>query len=240
MTEILVVDDDRDVAQSIELALRRHDFRVTLAYSGVEALKTLRRYLPDLVILDVMMPGMSGLEVCRRMRNDPNLADLPVIFLTARGQARDRIEGYKAGADDYVGKPFILEELLLRVRAILRRVERAPAREATSELGAGGLVLDMRTFEVTTREKTVLLTPTEFDLLYHLMAHAGQIFSSERLLQEVWDFPYDTGSTDLVRAHVKNLREKIEPNPREPTYLRTVPRHGYVVSEALSDPGGEN
>jgi DNA-binding response OmpR family regulator len=236
MTEILVVDDDRDVAQSIELALRRHDFRVTLAYSGVEALKTLRRYRPDLVILDVMMPGMSGLEVCRRMRTDPNLADLPVIFLTARGQARDRIEGYKAGADDYVAKPFILEELLLRVRAILRRVERAPVQEATSELGAGGLVLDTRTFEVTTREKTVLLTPTEFDLLYHLMSHAGQIFSSERLLQEVWDFPYDTGSTDLVRAHVKNLRDKIEPNPRAPTYLRTVPRHGYVVSETLSDP----
>jgi two-component system response regulator RpaA len=180
---------------------------------------------------------MSGLEVCRRMRTDPNLVDLPVIFLTARGQARDRIEGFKAGADDYIGKPFVLEELLLRVRAILRRVERAPAQEAAPSLGAGGLVLDMRTFEVTTREKTVLLTPTEFDLLYHLMAHAGQVFSSERLLQEVWDFPYDTGSTDLVRAHVKNLRDKIEPDPRSPTYLRTVPRHGYVVSEA--SPGAD-
>ena len=239
MTEILVVDDDRDVAQSIELALRRHDFRVVLAYSGVEALKTLRRYRPDLVVLDVMMPGMSGLEVCRRMRNDPSLTDLPVIFLTARGQARDRIEGFKAGADDYIGKPFILEELLLRVQAILRRVERLPAQEAPFVIEADGLSLDVRTFEVTTREKTVLLTPTEFDLLYHLMANAGQVFSSERLLQEVWDFPYDTGSTDLVRAHVKNLRDKIEPNPREPTYLRTVPRHGYVIAESGSDSDGE-
>jgi two-component system response regulator RpaA len=240
MTEILVVDDDRDVAQSIELALRRHDFRVNLAYSGVEALKTLRRYRPDLVVLDVMMPGMSGFEVCRRMRADPTLSDLPVIFLTARGQARDRIEGFKAGADDYVSKPFILEELLLRVRAILRRVERLPAQEAPSVIEVGGLSLDVRTFEVTTREKTVLLTPTEFDLLYHLMANAGQVFSSERLLQEVWDFPYDTGSTDLVRAHVKNLRDKVEPNPREPTYLRTVPRHGYMIAETCpgSDGGG--
>jgi DNA-binding response OmpR family regulator len=231
MTEILVVDDDRDVAQSIELALRRHDFRVTVAHSGVEALKTLRRYRPDLVILDVMMPGMSGLEVCRRMRADPSSSDLPVIFLTARGQVRDRIEGFKAGADDYVGKPFILEELLLRVRAILRRVERAPLEESPTVVSAGGLSLDTHTFEVTTPEKTALLTPTEFDLLYHLMVHAGQVFSSERLLQEVWDFPYDTGSTDLVRAHVKNLREKIEPDPRNPAYLRTIPRHGYVLSQ---------
>ena len=234
MTEILVVDDDRDVAQTIEMALRRHDFRVTLAYSGVEALKILRRYRPDLVILDVMMPSMSGLEVCRRMRAEPNLADLPVVFLTARGQARDRIEGFKAGADDYVSKPFILEELLLRVRAILRRVAKTPLEETLSAVEAGGLSLDTRAFEVTTREKTVLLTPTEFDLLYHLMTHAGQVFSSERLLQEVWDFPYDTGSTDLVRAHVRNVREKIEPDPRNPIYLRTVPRHGYVVPEVFS------
>jgi DNA-binding response OmpR family regulator len=239
MTEILVVDDDRDVAQTIELALRRHDFRVALAYSGVEALKALRRYRPDLVILDVMMPGMGGFEVCRRMRNDPSLADLPVIFLTARGQARDRIEGLKAGADDYVSKPFILEELLLRVQAILRRIERLPAQEAPSVIEAGGLSLDMRSFEVTTQEKTVLLTPTEFDLLHHLMANAGQVFSSERLLQEVWDFPFDTGSTDLVRAHVKNLRDKVEPNPRAPTYLRTVPRHGYVVAKVCSDSDSE-
>jgi DNA-binding response OmpR family regulator len=230
MTEILVVDDDRDVAQSIELALRRHEFRVTLAHSGVEALKTLHRYQPDLVILDVMMPGMSGLEVCRRMRTDPNLADLPVIFLTARGQARDRIEGFKAGADDYIGKPFILEELLLRVRAILRRVDMVPTDTQPNLIEAGGLALDTRTFEVTTREKKVLLTPTEFDLLYYLMVHAGQVFASERLLQEVWDFPYDTGSTDLVRAHVKNLRAKIEPDPSKPTYLRTVPRHGYMLA----------
>jgi DNA-binding response OmpR family regulator len=231
MTEILVVDDDRDVAQSIELALRRRGFRVTLAYSGVEAIKVLRRYRPDLVILDVLMPGMGGLEVCRHLRMDDITADLPIIFLTARGQERDRIEGFKAGADDYVGKPFNLEELILRVNAVLRRAGRAPAETALPVLRAGGLVLDTRTFEVTTpRKGKVLLTPTEFDLLYHLMLHAGQVYSSERLLQEVWDFPHDTGSTDLVRAHIKNLRDKIEPDPRSPTCVKTVPRHGYVIA----------
>jgi DNA-binding response OmpR family regulator len=232
MVEILVVDDDRDVAQSIEIALRRRGFRVTLAYSGVEALKVLHRYRPDLVLLDVVMPGMGGLEVCRRLRADESLADLPVIFLTARGRERDRIDGLRVGADDYLGKPFSLEELVLRIKAVLRRFHRDPVEEHPEELVVGSLRLNSRTFEVTTSERSgILLTPTEFDLLYHLMSNAGQIFSSDRLLQEVWDFPYDTGSTDLVRAHIKNLREKIEPNPREPTYLRTVPRHGYMVAE---------
>jgi DNA-binding response OmpR family regulator len=230
MSEILVVDDDRDVAQSIELSLRRRGFRVTLAHSGVEALKTLRRYRPDLVILDILMPGMSGLEVCRHLRADPNTVELPVIFLTARGQEQDRIDGLRAGADDYLSKPFNLEELLLRVKAVLRRAQQDPVQERPAELVAGGLHLDCRTFEVTTEAKEgVLLTPTEFDLLYYLMSNAGQVFSSDRLLQEVWDFPYDTGSTDLVRAHIKNLREKIEENPRSPTYLRTIPRHGYTI-----------
>ena len=232
VAEILVVDDDRDVAQSIELALRRHGFRVVLAHSGVEALKLLRRYRPDLVLLDVLMPGMSGIEVCRRLRADENTAEMPIIFLTARGQERDRIEGLRAGADDYLSKPFNLEELILRVKAVLRRAKREAAEDKALEVVAGGLRLDNRTFEVSTPEKAgILLTPTEFDLLYHLMSHAGQVFSSDRLLQEVWDFPYDTGSTDLVRAHIKNLREKIEPNPRSPIYLRTVPRHGYMIAE---------
>ncbi len=232
MNEILVVDDDRDVARSIELALRRRGFRVSLAHSGVEALKLLRRCRPHLVILDVVMPGLDGLEVCRRLRADPNTAELPIIFLTARGQDQDRIAGLRAGADDYISKPFNLEELVLRVKAVLRRCCREPSPEQPAKLTAGGLVLDSRKFEVTTPEKKrVLLTPTEFDLLYHLMSHAGQVFSSERLLQEVWDFPHNTGSTDLVRAHVKNLREKIEPDPRHPIYLRTVPRHGYMVPE---------
>lgn len=230
MSEILVVDDDRDVAQSIELSLRRRGYRVMLAHSGVEALKTLRRYRPDIVILDILMPGMSGLEVCRYLRTDPNTSDLPIIFLTARGQEQDRIEGLRAGADDYLSKPFNLEELILRVKAVLRRAQIDPAPEQSAELVAGDLRLDCRTFEVMTGDRDgILLTPTEFDLLYYLMSNAGQVFSSERLLQEVWDFPYDTGSTDLVRAHIKNLREKIELNPREPVHLRTIPRHGYTI-----------
>ena len=230
MKDILVVDDDHDVAESIQLALRRRGFQVRVAYSGVEALKLLRRNRPSLVVLDVMMPGMNGFDVCRRLRADERMADLPIIFLTARAQGRDRIEGLRAGADDYLCKPFYLEELILRVQAVLRRYELNTGEDHPESLKVGDLELNSRTFVATTPDKgEVLLTPTEFDLLYHLMLHAGRVFSSDLLLQQVWDFPYDTGSTDLVRAHIKNLREKIEPDSRHPTYVVTIPRHGYVM-----------
>jgi DNA-binding response OmpR family regulator len=142
--------------------------------------------------------------------------------LTARSQEQDRIDGLRAGADDYLSKPFNLEELLLRVKAVLRRAQQDPVQERSAELEAGGLHLDCRTFEVTTEGKEgILLTPTEFDLLYYLMSNAGQVFSSDRLLQEVWDFPYDTGSTDLVRAHIKNLR--VHPSTCAPYHATGTP-----------------
>lgn len=230
MNEILIVDDDRDVAQTIGMTLKRHDFRVQVAYGGLEALRMLKHVHPDLVLLDVMMPGLDGFEVCRRMRQDEETAMIPIIFLTARGLDQDRITGFRVGADDYVSKPFNSEELVMRIKAVLRRCQSAQAQESSGALRTGRLRLDKQTFTLTTPEKSVLLTPTEFDLMYHLMAHAGEIFSSERLLREVWSFPYNAGSTDLVRAHVRNLREKIEPDPQHPVYLQTVQRHGYVIS----------
>jgi DNA-binding response OmpR family regulator len=180
------------------------------------------------------MPGVDGYQVCRQIRGDPLLKDLPVLFLTARGKDEDKIEGFRAGADDYLAKPFNMEELQLRVRAILRRVqpEATPAGAARDpyRLQAGEVVLDCRTFEVTTPAGTVLLTNVQFDLLYHLMSNADQVFTSQQLLQDVWDYPRDTGSSELVRAHIKNLREKIEPEPGRPRYIRTIQGHGYSFS----------
>lgn len=246
MTEILIVDDDRDVAQTIKLALKRRNFGTQAAFSGLEAIRMLNHYRPDLIILDISMPGMDGFEVCRHIRKDRDVSELPIIFLTARSQDEDRIEGFRAGADDYLSKPFNLEELVLRVNAVLRRCQAIPlatgsARDRPGTLRVGSLELDTRTFTIKTPAKSALLTPTEFDLLHHLMAHTGQVFSSERLLHEVWGFPHSTGSTDLVRAHVKNLREKIELDPHNPVYLQTVQRHGYVVTVngAAYDPQAE-
>lgn len=225
---ILVVDDDPEVARSIEASLRK-DYRVFVVYSGVEALKEARRHQPDLIVLDVLMPDMDGLETCRQLRLDPALANVPILFLTALGRPEDKIAGFRAGADDYLTKPFNLEELNLRIRAILRRLS-PPATPPDATLRVHGLVLDRNSYQVTAGKKQAKLTPIEFDLLYHLMMYPDEVFTSERLLQEVWDYPSESGSPDLVRMHVKNLREKIETNPRQPKFILTIPRRGYTIA----------
>jgi DNA-binding response OmpR family regulator len=228
--KIMVVDDDEIVARTIERTLRAGGFQVVVVHSGVEALRAARRNPPDLMVLDVLMPGLDGYEVCRQVRDDPLLNNLPILFLTAKGKEEDRIAGLQAGADDYIGKPFNLDELYLRVRAVLRRTQRFEESEPPAILVAGDYTLDTRSYEVTGPKGASSLTPVQFDLLYHLMSHPDQVFSPERLLQEVWDYPHDTGSPDLVRVHIKNLRSKIELNPSKPKFIRTIKGHGYTVS----------
>jgi len=230
MTTILAVDDDDIVAQTIERTLRRHDFQTILARSGVEALKLARRHPPDLVILDVMMPGMSGYQVCQEMRQDPLLANLPILFLTARSKEDNIIDGFISGADDYLTKPFNIKELIFRIKAILRRTQGSPLNQRTKsrQLQVGKAQLDCRAFQLHLPHGSFPLTPIQFDLLYHLMVHAGEVFSTHQLLKDVWDYPYDTGSPDLVRVHIKNLRQRIEIDPNTPVYIQTVPGHGYT------------
>jgi DNA-binding response OmpR family regulator len=259
---ILVIEDDEIVARTIERSLRGKEFKVTLANSGVEGLKVGRRMVPDLVILDVIMPGMDGYTVCREMRADMILNNVPILFLTAKIKDEDKITGFNAGADDYLSKPFNIDELVLRVRAVLRRtrhqakfqMEDSPQEndesltprvktilsQITTETKAvetaqciivGEYVLDTRSYELHVPNRGKLrLTPVQYDLLYHLMSHPGQIFSPARLLDEVWDYPSDTGSPDLVRVHVKNLRERIEDDPSTPKFIRTVPGYGYTIN----------
>lgn len=241
LVDVLVIEDDEIVARTIERTLRGKEFRVTMANSGVQGLQIARRLNPAIVLLDVIMPGMDGYAVCREMRGDPLLANIPILFLTAKGKDEDKITGFQAGADDYLIKPFNVDELLLRIRAILRRtrpVAANPPLPVEHLLRIGDYVLDTRTFCLQTPRGEVQLTPVQYDLLYHLMSHAGQVFSLARLLQEVWDYPSDVGSPDLVRVHIKNLRERIEVEPRTPTFIRTVPGHGYTINpdEAASPP----
>jgi DNA-binding response OmpR family regulator len=234
---ILVIEDDDIVARTIERSLRGDEFHVELASSGVDGLKAARRHRPDLVILDIIMPGMDGYAVCREIRSDPVLSPTPVLFLTAKIKDEDKITGFNAGADDYLCKPFNIDELVLRVRAILRRTRKAEAAgpSAGNMVSVGEYSLDTAAFELDTPHRgKIRLTPVQYDLLYHLMSHPGQIFSPMRLLNEVWDYPTDTGSPDLVRVHVKNLRELVEPDPRTPTFIRTVPGYGYTVGHEPS------
>lgn len=256
-TYILVIEDDDIVARTIERSLRGEEFRVVLASSGVEGLKTARRRPPDLVILDVIMPGMDGYTVCREIRSDPILSNIPILFLTAKIKDEDKIAGFKAGADDFLCKPFNVDELILRLRAILRRSNLQPARRPLSAQPAGNdymaqddrwsipangssvlnncisigdYTLETNSYILHTPHRgQVNLTPVQYELLYHLMSHSGEIFTPERLLDEVWDYPSDTGSSDLVRVHIKNLRERIEKDPRAPLFIRTVPGYGYTV-----------
>lgn len=248
---ILVVDDDDSVSTTIEKCLRREKYSVTIANSGIQALQIARRRIPALILLDVIMPGMDGFAVCDALRADPVLADIPVIFLTARSKEEDRIQGFLSGGDDYLSKPFNLEELSLRIRAVLRRT--GHTRETTDEVRAHsdeqqrslptakknsppaeinikGFKLNARTFEVVSPlGKRILLTPIQFDLLFHLMSHAGEIFSPARLLDEIWDYPTDAGSPDLVRVHIMNLRNRVEEDPTNPVLIETVPGFGYTV-----------
>ncbi len=230
MQTILVIDDDELVSRTLQRALKLYDYQVMVANSGTEGLHLARRHRPDLLVLDVIMPGTDGYQVCRQVRGDPMLKNVPILFLTAKSKDEDKIEGFRAGGDDYLAKPFNMQELQLRIKAILRRTNRSQIDESNGQIVIGDVVLDTRTFKVTTPVGTKLLTNVQFDLLYHLMSNAGEVFTSQQLLQDVWDYPRDTGSPELVRAHIKNLRDKIEPEPRRPAYIRTIQGHGYTFA----------
>lgn len=227
---VLVVDDDVDVAEAIERTLKRSGFDVLMAHRGADAIELARRQHPDVVVLDIIMPGMTGVDVCRHMRASMELAGIPILFLTAKAEISDKIEGYEAGADDYLTKPFDLRELELRIKAVLRRSHNAGLMQSPDAILVGELTLNARTFQISTPVVTELLTPVEFELMQFLMTNPDRVFSADELLQNVWGYPPGTGMPDLVRVHVKNIRDKIEPDTSEPRYLRNILRRGYVVS----------
>ena len=224
---VLVVDDDATVSDVVRRYLERADFEVTLATDGPGALAAAAAHRPDLVVLDLMLPGMDGLEVCRRLRErDP---DLPVVMLTALGEEADRVVGLSLGADDYVTKPFSPRELVLRVQSVLRRATRAA--EPTAEvLEDGDLYLDVARRVARLRGQPLALTVREFDLLAFLMRHPGRAFRRSELLEAVWGWTFGDQST--VTVHMRRLREKIEDDPAMPSRIVTVWGVGYRYEAA--------
>jgi two-component system response regulator MprA len=221
---VLVVDDDEGISAALRRALEYEGLRVSLAHDGYAALEQIRRHAPDLVVLDLMLPGLDGLEVCRRLRAER--AGTLVLMLTARDAMADRVKGLDAGADDYLVKPFAYEELLARVRALLRRVTpSAPARLAFADL-----VLDPSAREVHRGDRAIELTAQEFDLLRHFLEHPRQVLSRAQLLDAVWGLPAATAS-NVVDVYVGYLRGKLE-SAREPRLLHTVRGVGYVLRAA--------
>ena len=227
---ILVVDDEPIVVEVVQRYLGREGFRVVTAATSDAAwlAATSTERPPALIVLDVMLPGIDGVELCRRLRRDRG-ATVPIILLTARGEEADRIGGLSAGADDYVVKPFSPAELVARVKAQLRRVEldtRPPATPVDGRLRGGDVVLDPLERSCDVRQTPVALTPKEFDLLHHLMAAPGQVFSRDQLLDAVWDTGF-FGFPGTVTVHIRRLREKIERDPERPSHIKTVWGLGY-------------
>ena len=220
---VLVIEDDPTVAEVVGRYLQREGYSVGVESDGAAGLARALADPPDLVVLDLMLPGLSGLEVCRKLREQ---APVPVIMLTARSGEVDRVTGLELGADDYVAKPFSPRELTARVKAVLRRAAGpVPAVAAPETLRAGDIEVDTGTHEVRRAGRVVELTAKEFDLLAHFMRHPRRAFRREELLGQVWGF--DSGDTSTVTVHVSRLREKIEPDPATPRYVCTVRGTGY-------------
>jgi two-component system, OmpR family, KDP operon response regulator KdpE len=217
---ILIVDDEPQIRRVMRTTLTSHGYSVVEASSGEEALEKLRAERPDLIILDVNMPGISGLETCAEIRTS---SDVPIIMLTIRNSERDKVQALDAGADDYVVKPFGVQELMARIRAALRRS--APG-DATPAFLTDDLKIDFDKRVVTVKNNPVRLTPKEFELLRHLVANQGKTLAHRRLLQVVWGPDYGE-ETEYLRVFINQLRKKIEPDPHKPRYILTEPWVGY-------------
>jgi len=224
--KILIVDDDEKTVDLVKLYLEKDGYRVLTAYDGLEALELARQKQPDLIVLDLMLPGVDGLDVCRILRAE---SKVPIIMLTAKTTEKDKLIGLDLGADDYVTKPFSPRELLARVRAVLRRVGEEE-HKGPSEVRFGDLLVDFVRHEVQMRGKPVHLTPTEFKLLEVLIKEPWRAFSRLELLDRVFGYDFE-GFERTIDAHVMNLRKKIERDPSQPTYVKTVYGVGYKFAE---------
>ena len=237
--KILVVDDEPVLVETIAYNLQQAGYQVTTAVDGASALEAARRETPDLVILDILLPEMDGLEVCRQLRREHTTSTTPIMMLTAKGDEIDKVVGLEVGADDYVTKPFGRRELLARVRALLRRADYPssqdgqPAQEASTEvprpgreLVAGPLRIDLAGRRVFCREQDIELQPKQFDLLTYLVRNRGTVLTRDQLLQNVWGYDY-VGDTRTVDVHVRWLREKLEEDPANPRLIQTVRGVGY-------------
>ena len=247
---ILVVDDEETVREMVGLNLRADGYDVVFAVDGDEALQAARETRPDLVVLDVMLPGKDGFEVCRTLRHESHV---PILLLSARGEEVDRIIGLELGADDYLTKPFAMRELVARVRAMLRRLRMAQPeheddaspptpsveeRETEKVLSVGELVVNVSQHEARVRGESLTLTAKEFALIHYLARHPGIVLSREALLREVWgyDYPIDTRTVDV---HIRWLRQKIEEDPANPRLILTVRGHGYRLAPGRTAPNEE-
>jgi two-component system response regulator VicR len=226
---VLVVDDEKPIADILKYNLEREGFRVAVAYDGTEALAATERDAPDLIVLDIMLPGLDGLAVCRRLRT---YSRVPILMLTARGEEQDKVRGLELGADDYVTKPFSPREVIARVKALLRRSQGvlAPSGAPLRSVHYGRLAVYLENREVTRDGRPVDLTIREFELLKYLATRPGQVFTRENLLHDVWGYEF-FGDSRVVDVTIRRLREKIEDDPGDPAFIQTKRGVGYFFHD---------
>lgn len=228
--KILIVEDEKDILQLVKLYLEKEGFRTVTAMTGSEGLKQVKAEKPDLIVLDLMLPELDGLEVCKRVRSSSDTAMLPIIMLTAKAEESDTIIGLELGADDYVTKPFSPKTLVARVKALLRRLERHPSNGA-SHLHYGPLTMDLARHEVSVGKQEVALTAKEFGLLEHLLRHPGRVLTREVLLNAVWGYDY-YGTTRTVDVHIRRLKQKL---PLLEDAIVSVKSLGYKLKDVPGD-----
>ena len=223
MESILIVDDEVAIRELLKYNLEKEGYKTTSAADGEQALNFMNKNKYDLVILDLMLPGINGLEVCRKMRQDPSLARIPIIMLTAKGEEIDKVVGLELGADDYVTKPFGVRELIARIKVRLRRTS---LDQDENIIVKGDLVIDLNSFSIRVRDEEVDFTPKEFELVKLLATHPGKVYTRDELLEKIWGYEYP-GDTRTVDVHVRHLRQKIEKDPSDPEYIETIRGIGY-------------
>ncbi len=225
---VLVIDDEESIIDLIKLGLKYEGFEVVAASDGEEGIAAAQRTNPIFIILDWILPDMDGLEVVRGLRSNPTTRDIPILLLTAKDEVGNRVEGLNTGADDYLTKPFSFEELVARIRAILRRLNHGATADNSQVLTVGDLELNMATHEVTRAGHPIDLTVTEYNLLHLFMSHVGQALDRQTILNQVWGYDF-LGETNIIEVYVRYLREKIEDSPSSPRYIQTIRGVGYIM-----------
>lgn len=230
-TRLLVVDDEESIVTLLKYNLEQSGYTVDTAYDGVEALRKAQEVKYDLIVLDLMIPEIDGLEVCRKIRTEK--IQVPILMLTAKDEEFDKVLGLELGADDYMTKPFSPRELVARVKAIMRRVDysgQETEMEKIERKSIGHLTVYPENYEAYVKEEALELTPKEFELLVYLINHKGRVLTRDQLLNAVWNYEF-VGDTRIVDVHISHLREKIEPNTKKPVYIKTVRGLGYKFEE---------
>ncbi|HEY8889597.1 MAG TPA: response regulator transcription factor [Clostridium sp.] len=221
--KILVVDDEEHIQELIKFNLEKSGYKVICADNGIDAIKLAKEQMPQIMLLDIMLPGMDGLDVCKEIRKDSNMSNMPIIMITAKGEEIDKIIGLELGADDYITKPFSVRELVARIKAILRR---STMQLVEKTFNVGNLVIDFAKHEVIKGETKIDLTLKEFELLQILIKNKGRVMTRDFLLDKIWGYEY-VGETRTVDVHIRHLRQKIEDDDKNPVYIQTIRGIGY-------------